>query len=157
MARERRRSIEGQFAPRTIEMLESPPHRVLSLSGRRVLDRLETELAHHGEGSELSSIKLLAKKLGDLPCIELHGLFFAAPQIPGLFVAGASCAPPSEKRLDAAEVVPFPYIHRRVFIERQALRAAELNPDAGERHVKNQVQVQIDAMRRRGIGEELIL
>ncbi|MET4041754.1 hypothetical protein ABIC03_003445 [Bradyrhizobium sp. RT6a] len=48
MARERRRSIEGQFAPRTIEMLESPAWRVLSLSGRRVLDRLEIELAHHG-------------------------------------------------------------------------------------------------------------
>lgn len=48
MRRESRRSIEGQFAPRTIEMLESPAHRVLSLSGRRVLDRLEIELAHHG-------------------------------------------------------------------------------------------------------------
>lgn len=48
MARERHRSIEGQFAPRTIEMLESPSHRVLSLSARRVLDRLEIELAHHG-------------------------------------------------------------------------------------------------------------
>lgn len=63
----------------------------------------------------------------------------------------------SKKRQPAAEVVPFPYIHRRVFIERQALRAAELNPDAGERHVRYQIQVQIDAMRRRGIGEELIL
>lgn len=48
MARERHRSIEGQFAPRTISMLESPAHRILSLSGRRVLDRLEIELAHHG-------------------------------------------------------------------------------------------------------------
>lgn len=63
--------------------------------------------------------------------------------------------PPSEHRQPAAEVVPFPYIRRRVLIERQALRAAELNPDAGERHV--QVQVQIDAMRPRGIVEELIL
>jgi len=48
MARERHKTIEGQFAPRTIEMLESPSYRVLSLSARRVLDRLEIELAHHG-------------------------------------------------------------------------------------------------------------
>ena len=46
--RERRRTIDGQFAPRTIEMLESPSYRVLSLSARRVLDRLEIELGHHG-------------------------------------------------------------------------------------------------------------
>lgn len=48
MARERHKRIEGQFAPRIIEMLESPSYRVLSLSARRVLDRLEIELAHHG-------------------------------------------------------------------------------------------------------------
>jgi hypothetical protein len=46
--RERRTSIGGQFAPRLIEMLESPAYRALSLSGRRVLDRLEIELGHHG-------------------------------------------------------------------------------------------------------------
>lgn len=62
-----------------------------------------------------------------------------------------------EKRRSLAEVVPFPYSHRRAFIERQAMRAAELNPDAGERHVRTQIQIQIDAMRRRGISEELIL
>ncbi len=44
----RRTSIGGQFAPRLIEMLESPAYRVLSLSARRVLDRVEIELAHHG-------------------------------------------------------------------------------------------------------------
>jgi hypothetical protein len=38
--------IRGQFAPRRIEMLESPADRVLSLSGHRVLARLE--IAHHG-------------------------------------------------------------------------------------------------------------
>lgn len=52
MARERSRSIGAQFAPRTIEMLESPPYRILSLSARRVLDRLEIELAHHGGKAE---------------------------------------------------------------------------------------------------------
>jgi hypothetical protein len=44
----RRPKIQGQFAARTIEMMESPAFRVLSLSARRVLDRLEIELAHHG-------------------------------------------------------------------------------------------------------------
>ena len=44
----RRTKIHGQFAPRTIEMLESPAFRVLSLSARRVLDRVEIEFAHHG-------------------------------------------------------------------------------------------------------------
>jgi hypothetical protein len=44
----RRTSIGGQFAPHTIEMLRSPAWRVLSLSARRVLDRLEIELADHG-------------------------------------------------------------------------------------------------------------
>ena len=49
MSRARRRTtIGGQFAWRLIEMLESPAYRVLSLSGRRILDRLEIELAHHG-------------------------------------------------------------------------------------------------------------
>jgi hypothetical protein len=44
----RRNSISGQFAPRLIELLESPALRVLSLSARRVLNRVEIELAHHG-------------------------------------------------------------------------------------------------------------
>jgi hypothetical protein len=48
MSRQRRTAIGGQFAPRTIEMLRSPAWRVLSLSARRVLDRLEIELADHG-------------------------------------------------------------------------------------------------------------
>lgn len=40
--------ISGQFSARLIEMLESPAYRVLSLSARRVIDRVEIELAHHG-------------------------------------------------------------------------------------------------------------
>jgi hypothetical protein len=47
-SRKRRTQIAGQFAPRTIEMLRSPAWRILSLSARRVLDRLEIELADHG-------------------------------------------------------------------------------------------------------------
>jgi hypothetical protein len=46
--RQRRTEIGGQFAPHRIEMLRSPAWRALSLSGRRVLDRLEIELADHG-------------------------------------------------------------------------------------------------------------
>ncbi len=51
MGKQRRRGrgkISAQFAPRLIEMLESPAYRALSLSARRVLDRLEIELGHHG-------------------------------------------------------------------------------------------------------------
>src|SRR4051812_44247766 len=62
-----RNSIAGQFAPRTIEMLESPAYRVLSLSAHRALDRLEIELAHHG-----------GKDNGKLPCtfadFEAYGM-----------------------------------------------------------------------------------
>lgn len=50
MSRKRKNpnSIGGQFAPRLIEMLESPAYRALSLSARRVLERIEIELAQHG-------------------------------------------------------------------------------------------------------------
>ncbi len=44
----RRNTITGQWAARSIEMLESPAYRVLSLSAHRVLSRIEIELAHHG-------------------------------------------------------------------------------------------------------------
>jgi hypothetical protein len=44
----RRTRISGQFAPRLIEMLESPAYRALSLSALRVITRIEIELAHHG-------------------------------------------------------------------------------------------------------------
>ncbi len=57
----RRTKIQGQFAARTIDMLESPAFRVLSLSARRVLDRLEIELAHHG-----------GQDNGKLPCTYQH-------------------------------------------------------------------------------------
>jgi hypothetical protein len=46
--RRRRNSIASTFASHRIEMLNSPAWRVLSLSGRRVLDRVAIELAHHG-------------------------------------------------------------------------------------------------------------
>ena len=60
---QRKGSIVGAFAWRLIEMLESPAYRTLSLSGRRVIDRLEIELAHHGGKSEEN---------GRLPCTYEH-------------------------------------------------------------------------------------
>jgi hypothetical protein len=44
----RRNIINGQFAPRLIEMLESPAYRALSRSAHQVISRIETELGHHG-------------------------------------------------------------------------------------------------------------
>ena len=41
-------SISGQFAPRLIEMLEAPAYRVAQSSARRVIERIEIELGHHG-------------------------------------------------------------------------------------------------------------
>jgi hypothetical protein len=53
----RRNRIEGQFAPRLREMLESPAYRVMSQAAHRVLSRLEIELAHHAGNDN-----------GNLPC-----------------------------------------------------------------------------------------
>jgi hypothetical protein len=44
----RRNSIVGSFVPLLTEILESSAWRVLSLSARRVLDRVSIELRHHG-------------------------------------------------------------------------------------------------------------
>jgi hypothetical protein len=44
----RRNQIVGQFTIRLVEMVESPAYRALSLSGHRVLSRIEIELRHHG-------------------------------------------------------------------------------------------------------------
>jgi hypothetical protein len=55
-----------------------------------------------------------------------------------------------------AAVVPFPLARRRTMIDRQARYAAELNPDAAERHIQQQLKIQGDAMRRKGIDEDLI-
>jgi hypothetical protein len=46
--RKRYSKIAGQFAARTIAMLRSPAYRALSLSGHRVIARVEIELADHG-------------------------------------------------------------------------------------------------------------
>ena len=55
-----------------------------------------------------------------------------------------------------ASIVPFPLARRRAFIERQAHHAAELNADSGVRYLQHQIKLQGDAMRRRGVTEDLI-
>ena len=55
-----------------------------------------------------------------------------------------------------ATVLPFPILRRHGFIEKQAAHAACMNLDASTRYVEYQIQVQRDAMRRRGIAEDLI-
>jgi hypothetical protein len=44
----RRNLINEQYSARSIEMLESPAYRALSLSGHRLISRIEIELADHG-------------------------------------------------------------------------------------------------------------
>lgn len=57
--------IPEQFAPRTIRMIESPAFQALSLAARKILDRLEIELAHHA-----------GKDNGSLPCPFEHFVEF---------------------------------------------------------------------------------
>lgn len=83
--------IEGQFAPRLIEMLESPAMRVLSLTARRILDRLEIELGHHGgcENGNLACTYADLERFGinrrQIPAgfAELVSLGFVAIERPG--------------------------------------------------------------------------
>jgi hypothetical protein len=65
--RKQRGSINGAFAWRLIEMLESPANRALSLSAKRVLERLEIELYRHGGKPEEN---------GRLPCTYEHFVEF---------------------------------------------------------------------------------
>ena len=56
----------------------------------------------------------------------------------------------------SAAVVPFPIARRRDFIVRQAQYALSLKPQKGEEHIARQVQCQAQAMRRRGVAEDLV-
>ena len=55
-----------------------------------------------------------------------------------------------------ATVFPFPIICRHGFIRKQASHAALMNPGAGVRYLRHQIDVQAEAMRRRSINEDLI-
>lgn len=59
--------IPAGFAWRLIEMLESPANRALSLSAKRILERLEIELYRHGGKPEEN---------GNLPCTYEHFIEF---------------------------------------------------------------------------------
>ncbi|MBQ8105569.1 MULTISPECIES: DUF6074 family protein [unclassified Afipia] len=58
--------------------------------------------------------------------------------------------------MKSADIIPFPLARRHDMIERQAMYAAEINPDAADRHIAHQLKIQRDAMRRKGIDERLI-
>jgi len=51
-------------------------------------------------------------------------------------------------------ILPFPILRRHGFIQKQAAHAACMNPNAAARYIEYQIQVQVqrDAMRRRGLG-----
>ena len=55
-----------------------------------------------------------------------------------------------------ATILPYPIARRVAFIRKQADQSACLNPSASERYLEYQLQVQRDAMRRRGVTEDLI-
>jgi hypothetical protein len=55
-----------------------------------------------------------------------------------------------------AVIVPFPLANRRSMILRQARYAAVLSPVAAERHIRQQMRVQAQTMRRKGIDERVI-
>ena len=56
-----------------------------------------------------------------------------------------------------ATILPFPILCRHGFIQKQAAYAACMNPDASARYIEYQIQVQRDAMRRRGVAEDRIV
>ena len=55
-----------------------------------------------------------------------------------------------------AVVFPFPLARRQDMITRQSRYAAELNVHSAERFIQQQLKIQGDSMRRRGVEEDLI-
>jgi hypothetical protein len=56
----------------------------------------------------------------------------------------------------SARVIPFPAFRRRGFIQRHAARMATLPPATAEKHLAQQLRVQVETMQRRGITSDLI-
>ena len=56
----------------------------------------------------------------------------------------------------ASHIVPFPQRARRTYVARQAARMLRLSPPAAEGHLGQQLRIQADTMRRRGISEHVI-
>lgn len=61
---------------------------VVACGGKATGIAVACALALPSEGSELSSIKVLAQKLGSLRCIELHCLFLLPPKLPDFSSGG---------------------------------------------------------------------
>ena len=55
-----------------------------------------------------------------------------------------------------AIIVPFPIIHRRDFVLRNAARIAEAQPKTAEKFLTHTINVQVETMARRGIAPSLI-
>jgi hypothetical protein len=55
-----------------------------------------------------------------------------------------------------SDVIPFPLVRRRHLIFSIARRALELDPIAGDGHVRRSLDLQATVMRRKGIAEHLI-
>ena len=55
-----------------------------------------------------------------------------------------------------ALILPFPILRRHGFIQKQASHAALMNPGSGVRYLQYQIDVQAEAMRRKGINEDLV-
>ncbi len=55
-----------------------------------------------------------------------------------------------------AVVIPFPRTRDRDFAKRIARRMSELPPPTAEKHLANQLRVQVETMQRRGIAHDMI-
>jgi hypothetical protein len=60
------------------------------------------------------------------------------------------------RRSKTASIVPFPVAERGAFIHKQAARIATLSQAQGDAHLRQQLRIQADAMRRKGVTEEII-
>jgi hypothetical protein len=80
--RGRKTPIGGQFAPRRIDMLRSPAYRALSLSARKVLDRLEIEMADHG-GTDNGRLPVTYRNFVDYG-IHRHAIYPAIREVVAL-------------------------------------------------------------------------
>jgi hypothetical protein len=63
---------------------------------------------------------------------------------------------PVARRAKVARVVPFPAARRHAFIHKQAGRMAALSRTRADAYLRQQLRIQADTMRRRGVAEETI-
>jgi len=75
-SRSRPNTIQGQFRYHTIDLVGSPVWRALSLSERRILDRIDLELASHGgrDNGDLIITRRDFAAFGVSPKAQLRGI-----------------------------------------------------------------------------------